>query len=158
MSKYEAILFVALVVRVAMWLVCVSRLSRQLRERHPDKFLEMELAAIWPTSARGWMEGFDNSAAVKALLAFLWRREYADLHDPRIHELGVFMRRLFAVYVAVFGLLVFSILRDIREPRATEAHGAAGRDAAFALHNANKFPQAIAAYDALVAASPDDAR
>ena len=75
------------------------------------------------------------------------------------------LRRWFYIaYLMLFGLLAFTIIRQPVVPdEDTETAAVAavpvdpGREAAFDLHRAQKWQQAIAAYDAIVKASGEDA-
>ena len=159
MTKLEGLLFVSLGIMVLVWFVCIARLARQLRERHPDTADAMEIDQMWPKDLAGWLRGFDNSGPVMGLFRFLFRREYVGLGDPAISDLAVFMRRLCVIYIGVFAWLFALVATDIiKAPRHGAAQAASSpRDEAFALHQAQKLPQAIDAYDALIAKAPDDA-
>jgi len=165
MNALQGVLFAALVLMVLVWFVCVSKLSRQLFERHSEKYDEMGLEDLWPHDLRGWFSGFDNSRPVMALLRFLLRGEDRDLHDADVSSLSAFMRWFFFAYLGLFMVLGFSILSGSPHGRT---HGVQTgvevtsrteqrRDQAFDLYRAQKLPQAIAAFDALLDESDRDA-
>src|SRR5262245_63763609 len=96
---------------VPVWFVCVSRLSRQLRDRHREKYEEMKLAEMWPQGLSGWLSRHNNTRPVIALFRFLLRSEDAKLQEADISRLSSFMRRFSCVYMGVFLLLGFLIVR-----------------------------------------------
>ena len=87
MTPLQGTLFAVLGLMVLVWFVCVSRLSRQLRDRHAEKYQEMRLAHMWPRDLMGWLSGHDNSRPVFALLRFLLCGEDAALRDTDISRL-----------------------------------------------------------------------
>jgi tetratricopeptide (TPR) repeat protein len=163
MTALEAVLFVLMVVMVLIWFGCVSSLSRQLRERHAEKYQAMSLDKMWPRDLAGWLRRHNNFGPVSALLRFLVRKEDLALQDAQICGLSAFMRRLLYVYISVFGLFLVSFFSDWDRGRkhpeaARQSSPAAERRAeAFELHNAGKWKQAIAIYDQLLGTAEADA-
>lgn len=95
--------------------------------------------------------------AAIAIMALFWNYGRRSL-SPGLR------RWYFMAYLALFALLALSIIRQPAVPdEDTEAVAAAaptadpGREAAFDLHRAQKWAQAIAAYDAIVKAGGEDA-
>lgn len=119
MTPVQGVLFT--VVMVLVWFVCVSKLSRRLHDRHPEKYEQMRLADLWPRDLAGWFAGHNNAKPVFALLRFLSRREDLALHDADISSLSVFMRWFFYVYFGLFLVLVFLILSQNHQNRAIRA-------------------------------------
>lgn len=155
-------LFAALLLMVPVWFACVRKLSRLLRERHEEKYEEMRLAEMWPTTIGGWIGRFDNSKAVGALFKFLLFREDRDLDDAEVSSLSGFMRWFSIAYIGLFAVLAYAIVSG---PGAGRAHSAGAvavaavseqREEALDLYRAGKMPQAIAAFDALLAKSGQD--
>lgn len=165
MSPLQGILFTVLTLMVLVWFVCVSKLSRRLRERHAEKYEEMRLADLWPQDLAGWFSGHNNVKPVFALLRFLLRGEDFALHDADISSLSAFMRWFFYVYLGLFLLLVFSFLIQSRHTPASRGQNSVDvsspadqrRDHAFALHRTQKWADAIAVYDELLRESERDA-
>ena len=169
MTSLQGVLFAVLVLMVLAWFVCVSRLSRRLRDRHAEKYEQMGLADMWPKDLAGWLSGHNNTKPVIALLRFLYRREDLALHDADVSSLSEFMRRFLYVYLGLFLLLVLSILSQIQsqnhQSRAGQGRNAADistraeqrRAQAFDLHRSQKWTEAIAVYDELLQASNRDA-
>jgi len=139
-----------LIALVLVWFACTYRLSRQLRERHPEKYDEMGLADLLPHDAGEWLRGYNNAMPVGALLKFLFRREDAVLDDASISRLATFMRWLFGAYLFLFVLFIAAIFYG------GSAVQPASRENAFELHRAGKFTEAIAAYDALLKDTEQD--
>src|SRR5687767_13601195 len=106
----QGLLFATLAVMALAWFVCISRISGRLRERHPETYKELRLARIWPRNRKGWIGEYDNSRPVHALLRFLFRGEFRDLHDPDLTRISVFMRRFLVIYVILFLALVLSVV------------------------------------------------
>lgn len=160
MTTVQGVAFGVLLVMVLIWFYSVNSLKRQLLQRHPDTHEELELSRLWS----GMTSRHDNSRPALAMLRFLLRKEYLGLHDRGITSLSVFMRWLFVVYLALFGYLSISILRQGPEDDDRENMAAAvvapedpSREAAFDLHRAQKWQQAIGAYDAIMKAGGEDA-
>jgi hypothetical protein len=109
MSGLQGTAFVAMIAMVFVWFHCLRKLSRQLHDRHPEKYDEMELEDMWPKEISAWIGTFDNRRPVFALCRFLFRGEFAALDDPEVASLGIFMRRLAVVYLFLFGFLGYSI-------------------------------------------------
>lgn len=154
-----------LMLMVLAWFVCVSKLSRQLRDRHAEKYEQMGLADMWPRDLAGWLSGHNNAKPVFRLLRFLFRGEDVALHDADISSLSVFMRRFFYVYLGLFLMLVLSIVSQGNQSPARQGRNAVEvssrtdqrRDQAFSLHRAKKWPEAIVVYDELLRESERDA-
>lgn len=165
MTSVQGVLFAALIVMVLVWFYCVRSLARQLLQRHADLHEAMDLSSMWDISGRG------NGKAVLSMLRFLLRKEYGVLEDPEITRLSAFMRWFFVAYMGMFGYLAFTIVRQ--QPALDPPVAAASspspaelpkkpvteerRQAAYDLHRAMKWPQAIAAYDALLRDGGDNA-
>lgn len=169
MTPIQAVMFGTLIAMVLVWFACIRRLARHLRERHGETYDELELDQVWPKGPGGWLRGFDNSRPVMALLRFLWRREYRDLADDKVTRLCSFMRGFFIAYLILFGCVLVSFTRQIYSDRADAAADRAAvaatsvvpegdrLDRAYDFHRALKWPEAIAAYDALLRERGDDA-
>lgn len=165
MTALEGVLFPVLILMALIWFVCVSKLSRQLRDRHAEKYEQMRLADLWPRDLAGWFSVHDNAKPVFALLRFLLRGEDRALHDADISSLSVFMRWLVFVYLGLFLVLMFSILSQNNQSRASRgqnvievlSHTEQRRNQAIDLHRANKFAEAITVYDELLRDSDRDA-
>jgi len=161
MTPFQGTLFAVLGLMVLVWFASVSKLSRQLRERHPEKYEQMRLAYMWPRNLWQWFSGYDNSKPVFALLRFLLCGEDAALRDAEVSQLSSFLRRLFYVYLGLFLLLVTSILvQGARwKPAPVEVSSGArqAREQAFSLHREKRWADAVAAYDELLAESEPDA-
>ena len=101
-------------------------------------------------------QGLVFAALFAMSLIWNYRRDWIPRGYKRIY---------FGCYVALFGVLAVLIYRsppldDDHEPTVASAVAAPsnpGRDAAFDLHRAYKWPQAIAAYDQVVKAEGEDA-
>lgn len=165
MTSLQGTLFAVLALMVLVWFACVSKLSRRLRDRYPEKYEQMKLADMWPRDLAGWLSGHDNARPVFALLRFLFRGEDAALRDAEISQLSLFMRWFFYVYLGLFSLLAFSIVRQPYHPGASWGQSAAEassraeqrRQEAFRLHRDQSLVDAIAAYDQLLSESEPDA-
>lgn len=165
MTPLQGVLFAVLALMVLVWFVCVSKLSRRLRDRHAEKYEQMRLADLWPRDLAGWFSGHNNAKPVFALLRFLLRSEDLALHDADISSLSVFMRWLFYAYLGLFLVLMFSFLSQHDQSRASRGQNAVEvssraeqrRGQAFALHRAQKWAEAIAVYDELLRKSERDA-
>lgn len=165
MTSLEGVLFTVLLLMVLVWFVCVGKLSRQLRDRHAEKYEQMRLADLWPRDLAGWFSGHNNAKPVFALLRFLLRSEDLALRDADISSLSVFMRWFFYVYLGLFLVLLFSFLSQNDQSRASRGQNAVEvssraeqrRDQAFDLHRAQKWAEAIAVYDELLRESERDA-
>jgi len=165
MSALQGVIFAVLLVMAFEWLVWLRKLSSWLRERHPEKYDEMGLDDLWPRDLAGWFRGFDNLRPSMAVLRFLTRREDRELRDPDVSRLAFFMRWLLYAYILLFSALFFSVLRQGPEVPAVPGEVASTassasverRDQAFDLYRAKKWPQAIAALDALIGESDRDA-
>jgi tetratricopeptide (TPR) repeat protein len=161
MTLVQGILFASLLAMFVAWIVCINRLSRRLRERHPGKYQEMALDELWPEGLGGWLRGFDNARPVFALLRFLFRRDDYRLRDDAVVRIAGQMRVLLVVYSIVFVVLAGWIVGDSLSPgkRAPVAAAPAEQLAARAteLHRAGKFAEAIAAYDGLLGPAGADA-
>src|SRR5262245_66276002 len=94
MPPLERALFTILAVMVPVWFVCVSGLSRQLRDRHRQKYEEMRLAEMWPRGLAGRLSRHNNTRPVIALFRFLLRCEDAGQHETDISRLSSSMRRV----------------------------------------------------------------
>ena len=151
-----------------VWFACTYWLSRQLRERHPEKYDDMGLADMLPHDLGEWLRGYNNAKPVGALLKFLFRREDAALDDASISRLATFMRRLFVTYLCLFALLLAAFFYEgivvqssnhpARDRNATASPPAdPRRERAFELHRARKWAEAVAAYDELLEDSEQDA-
>ena len=155
MTLLEGFLFATLIVMVFAWFAGLRRLSRLMRERHVEKYVEMELEDLSASAASMFGER-ENSVAVRKLLRFLWRRDYHRLGDREVGTLGAYLRLLFLSYLVVFALLFGSIARDAlrttfsRETVAPTPPAQALRDKAFALHRQQKYADSVAAYDQLL--------
>lgn len=96
--------------------------------------------------------------AVVMALGAIWY--YARHRIPRDYRPGYYF-----VYMAAFGVLAVSILRDLPDDDHAERAVAAepekpadeAREAAFEFHRAQKWPQAIAAYDQWTKRNGEDA-
>jgi tetratricopeptide (TPR) repeat protein len=165
MSALQGFLFAALALMVPAWFACVRKLSQQLLERHAEKYEEMGLAEMWPQGLSGWLSGFDNSKPSLALLWFLFGREDRDLHDADVSSLSTFMRWFFCAYLGLFSVLVYSIVNGWSHGRTAPGQAAVEvsspaeqhRDQALDLYREQKWPEAIAAFDALLQESDRDA-
>jgi tetratricopeptide (TPR) repeat protein len=165
MTPFEGALFVILAIMVLVWFVCVRKLSQQLRDRHFEKYDEMRLAEMWPRGLE-WLSSYDNSRPVIALLRFLLCREDAGLHDADVSRVSAFMRWMFYVYMGLFLLLGFLIVRQASESSATASQTTVGiaspaqqrREQAFRLHRDNRWEDAIAVYDQLLHEDEKDAK
>ena len=172
MTPLQAVLFAMLALMVLAWFVCVGKLSRRLRNGHPEKYRQMGLEGLWPRSLAGWLLGHNNIKPVFALLRFLLRGEDIALHDADVSSLTVFMRRFFYVFLFLFLALVFSILSqgpDTHANRGQNASAARGQNAVevssraelprervFAAYREKKWVEVIAAYDELLPESERD--
>lgn len=159
MTTFETTLFWTLGVMVPVWLACISRFSRLLRDRHPEKYEQMRLDELWPKGAAGWLRGHDNHRPVFALIRFLCRGEHHALEDADVSKLSVFMGWFMFVYLAVFLALIYSSLSGVspgqNRPGAmspAQQH----RNQAYELHRAQKWTEAVAAYDRSLADSAQD--
>ena len=119
MTPLPGVLIAVLILMVLVSFVCVSRLSRRLRDRHAEKYEQMRLADLWPQDLAGWFGGYNNAKPVFALLRFLLRGEDRALRDADISSLSAFMRWLFYVYLGIFLFLLFSILSQNHQSRAS---------------------------------------
>jgi len=160
MTPLQGTLFAILLLMVLVWFRCVSMLSRRLRERHPEKYEQMGLAYIWPQNLWQWFSGYDNSKPVFSLLRFLLFGLDDALRDAEISRLSSFMRWLFCIYLALFLLLVTSIVvQGARwKPGAVDVSPAQqAREQAFSLHREKRWADAVAAYDELLDEAEQDA-
>ncbi len=159
MSAVQGTAFVVLIAMALVWFYCLRKLSHQLRDRHPEKYDEMDLEDLWPQEAIGWMGRFDNSRPVLALCRFLFRGDFWSLNDPQVSSLSVFMRQLAVVYLAVFGFLAFSILSQPRAPAAAPAPAAASEaeviySRAMDHFRANRMDEALADFRRVIELEP----
>jgi tetratricopeptide (TPR) repeat protein len=159
MTTFQGVLFVALMAMVLAWFYCIHLLKLQLLQRHPETHEEMELSDFWSAMRSG-----ERLGPVYALLGFLLRRKYLRLDDPGITRLSVFMRWFMVIYIAMFGCLLYTVLRPAPgvEGVAEGAPAAASspedrRQAAYDLHRELKWREAIVAYDMLIREEGEDA-
>jgi len=161
-------LFGLMMLMTLTWFICVEVLTRRLKTRHFRKYEETNLGRRWPASLRQALAGYDNRKATFGLLRFLFRREDAGLGDAGLSRLATFMRWLCGVYLIAFVWFFVWTMAEVpwraakSEPaRAAEVESDTAvdqRNQAFRLHREGKLEEAIAAYDDLLFASPDDAK
>ncbi|HVP08287.1 MAG TPA: tetratricopeptide repeat protein [Burkholderiales bacterium] len=165
MTPYDILLlmFWLLFAMATVWLVCVVRFVRLVRDSHPEAYGAMNLDEMWPKDAGGWLRGHNNAKAVSAMLRFVLRREDRTLQDSQLSRLCAFMKSLFVAFVGGFatliaGMLVFAALYK-EDQAGTRESGpdAALLDRAYELHRAQQWTQAIDAYDQLIARSDTNA-
>jgi len=88
---------------IVVYLILLARLLSCIRDKHPAEYKEMGEPSLFMNNS------ISNSMGV---VRFLLDRDYRNIADPRVNQLGERLRQIFMTTISLFGvaLLAFVVM------------------------------------------------